>query len=191
MFRKLASILLACSFLVSFTGMRLLVHHCAGCGTSEVVFMGDASACCMNPSDGSVAYLLAGTYNPSAGNGTDAETDKRASLGCCADAGAIYGADTEASLSCCAAAAQSCGLSGQQGCCNFESIYLKADLKLTVEKPLPRVEVPVSDIAVLFPALLGLTSFASPLLATNFAIDPPPRLTGRDFVLYSHQLKFC
>ncbi len=191
MFRKLASILLACSFLVSFTGIRLLVHHCAGCGTSEVVFLGDASACCMNPSDGSVAFLLAGTYNASVGNETDAETDKRASLSCRADTGVISVADMEASLSCCAAAAQSCSLSGQEGCCNFESLYLKADLNLTVEKPLPRVEVPVSDVAVLFPAMLSLSVFASSLLAPNCFIDPPPRLTGRDFVLYSHQLKFC
>lgn len=44
--RSILSLLLAATFLVSFTGVRLLVHQCMGCETSEIVFAGEAVSCC-------------------------------------------------------------------------------------------------------------------------------------------------
>jgi hypothetical protein len=163
-FRTITSLLLTGIFLVSFTGLRLLVHHCAGCGTSELVIIGDASDCCMNPSEDAFDFLIAGA---------DLDTE------------------TSEPMACCAATAQSCGLTGQESCCDFESMYLKADLKLMVEKPLPRLDMPVSELAAIFTAMMCFSAVASSPLAADYFIDPPPRLAGRDFVLYAHQLKFC
>ncbi len=45
--------MLAGLFLVSFTGVRLIIHHCMACDVSALYVFADARSCCENP----------GTYN--------------------------------------------------------------------------------------------------------------------------------
>lgn len=44
--RHFLAFLLAAFFLVSFTGFRLLVHHCLGCDTTEIMFAQESVSCC-------------------------------------------------------------------------------------------------------------------------------------------------
>ncbi len=146
------ALVLASFFLVSFTGFRLLVHHCMGCEMTEVVFAGSPADCCHKEQD--------------------AETNS-----CCTEYGDPAGSNA------------ACSLDLNSECCDIQTIYLKGDFELVSERSTVKIEVPVLAAFVFIaetawdqePKILfhGTTTFE----------DPPPRLTGRDFVLYSHQLK--
>jgi hypothetical protein len=150
--RHTMAILLAGFFLVSFTGVRLLVHHCLGCNLTEVAIAGIQHDCCQTNQDG------------------DEHT-------CCTKNGHQSGSNN------------ACNIEYGEGCCDLETIYLKGDFELISERTTIKIETPVVaalDVAVETIADSGFNVFNQG--AATFE-EPPPRLTGRDFVLYSHQLK--
>lgn len=47
--KHIMTLLLAGLFLVSFTGVRLLIHQCMACDTSAMYVFADAKSCCEDP----------------------------------------------------------------------------------------------------------------------------------------------
>jgi hypothetical protein len=156
------ALLLASFFLISFTGVRLLVHHCMGCEMTEVAFAGSPGDCCHMEQEAETDSCC--TENPSPAGISDA---------CSMDPGS-----------------ECCDILGS-GCCDTETIYLKGDFELISERTLIKIETPVAAALVI--AVETLADPASDAFAhrTTTFEDPPPRRVGRDFVLYSHQLKTC
>lgn len=148
--RHTLSFLLAGFFLVSFTGFRLIVHHCMGCEINEVVFSAELTDCCR----------------------TVQETPS-----CCQEHATAEG-ETPA-----------CDLQLTEECCNIQAVYLMGDFELISERTTVKIDIPV---VVAWQATSDIISGPTPetrVYTAGASEDPPPRLTGRDFVLYAHQLK--
>lgn len=47
--KHILTLILASLFLVSFTGIRLLIHHCTACDTSAMYVFADVRSCCDTP----------------------------------------------------------------------------------------------------------------------------------------------
>jgi hypothetical protein len=139
-------------FLVSFTGFRLLVHHCMGCEMTEIVFAGSPADCCHTEQG--------------------AETNS-----CCTENTDPAGSNAV------------CGLDLDSECCDLQTIYLKGDFDLVSERSTVKIEVPVLAAFVFVAETAWDQETISLVHGPTTFEDPPPRLTGRDFVLYSHQLK--
>lgn len=156
-FRVLTSLLLTVLFLVSFAGMRLLVHHCSGCETSEILFASEPVSCC------SVGEI----------NG-DADGHSMGELPCCADSGS-----------------KACGIHGDRACCDFDIIYLIEDYQGLQHKPTVKLDISInytlSDISteILTQSISSHSAVEIPF------IDPPPRMVGKAFILYAHQIKIA
>ena len=182
--RTITALVLASIFLVSFTGIRLLVHNCAGCGTSEIVFAIETVSCCGKlhaPDDHTVPILTAdhqvrnheATPNTAAGEvAADNEADLNKAAACCI-----------------ASEPGPCESGCGESCCDFESIYLKGEYDFTFSKAMGTILVPVLDI----PAdIAGETCDTADrqfnLTDTSFN-DTPPKLSGRNFLLFAHQIK--
>ncbi len=170
--KHIITYLLASMFLLSFTGMRLLIHHCLACDTTDVALLGlhaeDAEAMHRDHAEG----------------GTCAIPIDDAEAGTC-----HIPFDDAEGLSCCDThdrhSDRGCG-----DCCQSEIHYLRAEFEVTTDKQEPRLE-PV--LITLLPSLINTTRFEPEESAklTKPVTDerPPPRLTGRDFVIYAHHLK--
>ncbi len=150
-FRHIIAILLAFMFLVSFTGIRMLIHHCLSCDTTEYAFALQAEDCC-----GGIHH-----HHEAA---------------CCEVADDMEGA---------------CDMQESNHCCETEIQYLKNEYQVAQERLLPKV-LPV-EMAALPLDFSNLQPEPSVLKSTGNItfIPPPPKLTGRDFVLFTHQLKYC
>lgn len=145
------ALILASFFLVSFTGFRVLVHHCFGCDTSEIVITGVDHDCCQTK------------Y---------ADDDS-----CCTENALLPGNH------------KACDIEHGEGCCDSKPIYLKGDFELISERTTIKIESPVlAALVVGVETIANHKPGAFSPRTTTFE-EPPPRLTGRDFVLYSHQLK--
>ncbi len=155
--RTITTLLLAAMFLVSFTGVRLLVHHCAGCDTSEIIFASEPVSCC----SGSIAH-------------TDHSDNAEETPFCCSAPETAH-----------------CGIFGDSGCCDFEVIYLKGEFQITQHKAAEKVTVPVFDMLAVFSTTMPGPGIAPSFAAEGPFIDPPPRLAGKAFVLYAHQIKIA
>ena len=157
MIRKTVSILLATIFLVSFTGMRLVMHHCSGCGTTEIVLASVGTDSCCGQT--------AGASEPGKGSASD--------------------------MACCTPEDITCHAGIHAGCCQFEDLYLKGEFTLIIDKVSPRIDLPVVADAIT-PEPIDAAIHSTGIVATPYHVtNPPPRLAGRAFVLYSHQLKYC
>ncbi len=150
-FRHIVAMLLAFMFLVSFTGIRMLIHHCMSCETTEYAFAINAEDCC-----GGIHHHheAACSHEPSDEHGA-------------------------------------CGLADTHDCCETEIQYLKNDYQIAQERLVPKV-VPVEMVAT----PLDLSGFwTEPPVLTPIDINtldsPPPKFTGRDFILFTNQLKYC
>ncbi len=170
--KHIISYLLASMFLVSFTGMRLLIHHCMACDTTDVALLG------LHPED------IDAMHRDHAGKGTCAIPVNDAAAASCG----ILPDDAEGATCC-----DNHDVPGDQGCgdcCQSEVHYLRAEFEVTPDKQEPRLE-PV--LLTLLPRLLNHERFVADEAQTMTlpVVDerPPPRLTGRDFVIYAHHLK--
>lgn len=148
------SLLLATTFLMSYTGMRLLIHHCMSCDTTGLAMFSQQQSCCL-----------------------DAQQDD----------GMILCDITTASASCCTASEDS----ACENCCSEEVVYLKKDFEFSNDRQQPRIEaVPVDVTADLFGDEILHSDQSNQVVSFNNT-DPPPKLTGKAFVLFGHQLKIC
>ncbi len=170
--KHIISYLLASMFLVSFTGMRLLIHHCMACDTKDVALLGLHAE---NPD---------AMHRDHADGGTCAIPMDDAEAASCQ-----IPLDDSKDASCC----DSHGTTGSHGCgdcCRSEVRYLRAEFEVTPDKHAPRL-APV--LITLLPTLMQAERVVpeESLTLPMPVVDerPPPRLTGRDFVIYAHHLK--
>ncbi len=159
-------------FLVSFTGMRLLIHHCMACDATDVALLG------LQAEDPEAMH------RDHAKDGTCAIPIDDAEAATCH----IPLDDTEG-VSCCYTHGDHSD-NGCGDCCQSEVHYLRAEFEVTPDKHEPRIE-PV--MITLHPGLTQAAWFV-PEMSANLIMPvvnerPPPRMTGRDFVIYAHHLK--
>ncbi len=152
--------LLSLIFLVSFSGIRLMMHHCFSCETTDITFLGfaseDARSMHQKHREASSCHLPA--------HGKETHT--------CCDSHAHDDAECK-------------------DCCESEVHYLKTDYKVSHEKS--EIRVAPLELTVLIPVLYP-SEDAGLLTAKEYRFYPdraPPRPAGRDFIIYSHQLKIA
>ena len=156
------ALVLASMFLVSFTGIRLLVHHCMSCDTVDVIFASYSGDDCND------IHLRHKLMVHEQGEGQHGKS-------CCSGE-----QHHEAS----------CSHSGN--CCQTEELFIRNDEVVAHERivyqlhPLEQMHTLPSE-TFLQPAgeLTALTQ------GDTRSTDPPPKLTGRKFIIFSHQFKFC
>jgi hypothetical protein len=155
--RTIFSLLLTVMFLVSFTGLRLLIHHCSGCDTSNILFASESVSCCS-------------VESPS----KDPNSNSIEGLSCCTES-----------------VSTTCGIRSERGCCDVEMIYLVEGYQGLLHKPTEKPEISIhynlSDIPTdIFDQCISSHSYCETPL-----IDPPPRLVGKAFILYTHHIKIA
>jgi hypothetical protein len=149
-FRNTITLMLAIIFLVSFTGLRLLLHQCMGCEISDYSLTVTENSCCASAQHHDDVCAVVET------------------------------------TSCCGSSAEKADC---EDCCSDEVVYLKNDYQLVNEQQVNRIEpVEISVSAILNLLALTFPAEKETSLIYNYN-DSPPLLTGRDFVIYAHQLK--
>lgn len=146
---------LAGIFLVSFTGLRLLIHECIACESSGVYLFSQINDCCDHNNE-----------NQSSDSTCKLPVNETSS--CCSVN------DTESQC---------------ENCCKNEPVYVKNEYDVSPSRQhikIHPVEFEVASIAL--HDLYGFNSREYKFLYRNIFI-PPPKLVGKDFILYSHQLK--
>jgi hypothetical protein len=158
-FTKILSLILLATFLVSFTGLRIQMHECATCNSREISFFGEAQSCCSSSENAS------------------------------SDEGSCALPLADNATSCCDIPEEE--TAHAPGCCTDEVLYVFNDYEFAKEKQHQRVE----PLVITCVALLANSFDASDLSVQKQLINPgddsPPPLNkaGKDFVLFTHQLK--
>lgn len=151
---------LAGIFLMSFTGVRLLIHHCLSCDTTDVALFsfagGDCDALHHKHAENTACHI------PETGEETGA---------CCVPENANDHNDP-------------CG-----NCCKTEIHYIKNEYQVPQERHEHRIEPVV--LAILIPLYLSVEDYLplNDLFSDKRSNADPPKPVGRDFVIFSHQLK--
>ncbi len=147
-------------FTVSFTGIRLFVHECASCNTVAVGLLKPLHDCCEKPS---------GTNHSQCAEVKHAEISEP--ISCC-------NADSEP---------QTCH---KGNCCSDEIRYIVNETDFTKERPISNPEPLVLPVLLACFTDISLSELsASQISYPLHSNDPPPRLTGKEWIIYSHQLK--
>ncbi len=153
---------LAGIFLMSFTGVRMLIHHCLSCDTTDVALFsftgGDCDALHHKHTESAACHIPV--------SGEDATA-------CCA---AKHDDDHD----------DACG-----NCCKTEIHYLKNEYQVPQERNEHKIEPVV--LAILIPLYLSIDDFEpfNDLALGQTSNADPPKPVGRDFVIFSHQLKIA
>lgn len=155
--KTIPAMILATIFLVSLTGIRLLIHHCMACDTKEVSLVANFDGCCEHHQEN---YSHQGTITcsfPLTGESS-----------CCVEFG-------------------QCGM--DEDCCRDEVIYLVNDYELTHERQSIRIEslMVALNIETSFCSLICFSD-NNDFIPQNYA-EPPPRIVGKEFVLFTRQIK--
>ncbi|MFN2395778.1 MAG: hypothetical protein ABR597_08835 [Bacteroidales bacterium] len=146
---------LAFIFLVSFTGMRLLIHHCMACESSDVYLFSQIDDCCEHQS-----------HNHNHKNSCQLTVDETSS--CCS------ANDTQTHC---------------ENCCKDEVLYVINEYDISLDRQQLKIELLEFQIAsILLNELHGFDS-SEYIFTPNNNFIPPPKWVGKDFILYSHQLK--
>jgi hypothetical protein len=156
----IAAIILAGLFLVSFTGIKMILHHCLSCNTTEYSLISQFIGCCDQQ-----ATHLPGTSESSCCTSNDGQNDL-----------CVINNKKNIATHC-------------DNCCENEVVYIKNDYDVSSE----RQEIRVLPLVIaVIPALTNefqLSVFSNSITSFSETFQPPPKLAGKDFVLYSHQLK--
>jgi hypothetical protein len=109
---------------------------------------------------------------------------------CCdADPLAICSIDPEMPSSCCETPPEGTGC---DDCCHDEVHYLTNDYELTYNRHQTNIEPQILFIiAVLLHEGFDYPDIQKIPSVVNEFSDPPPGFTGKDFIIYSHQIKIC
>ena len=146
---------LAGLFLVSFTGLRLLIHQCMACESSDVSLFYQVDNCCERNSK-----------NNDHENTCQLPINETSS--CCSVS------DTDSQC---------------ENCCKDEIVYLINEYDVSLDRKQYKIEPIGFEIAsILLNELHGFDSKQYNFIPHNNSI-PPPKWVGKDFILYSHQLK--
>lgn len=159
--KQLMALVLASFFLVSFTGISLLIHHCLSCDTTDVAlpWMSADEVCAMHEGHAETAscHLPAGSDHNS---------------GCCDTP--IHEGDSD------------CGT-----CCESEVRYLKTEYEVAHEKTVLRVLSVETAILTHHETVVEDVLSGPPAGFIVRSDRPPPKPVGRAFVIYSHQLRIA
>jgi hypothetical protein len=157
---------LASFFLVSFTGFRLLVHHCMSCDTTDVALahLPQGSDCCHG-------------FHEKAGHGhCEMELPKESS--CCSVP--VDQPDTQDGIY----------LLPFLGC-ETDIHYLKNEYKVTTEHTQERIAPVELTVNGIQPSDTMQLPIGDSLLNLYVSNHPPPNPVGKDFVVFACQLKIC
>jgi hypothetical protein len=154
-FRNILSVVLASLFLVSFTGIQMLVHYCMSCNTTEYNLDFSEQKCT--------------NHEPIQSTQTCCSIDIIKD-GCCEI--------TSDAAQC-------------DDCCSHETFYLKNDYQVAYERHDQKILPVVFSLlpSVLHEVVQQLSAKEDHSLMN--ALPPPPMRTGKDFILYSHQIKIA
>lgn len=150
--------ILATFFLVSFTGIRLLIHHCMACETTDISLISYSEDCCEH-------------HEQHHSKGEHAKT--------CA-------IPQDDNTTCCAQSGQ-CGM--DENCCKDEVIYLAKDYELSHDRQTIRVEAVMVAIHADLNFLSLFNNLEKEFFTPHNYAEPPPRNVGKDFILFTHQIK--
>ncbi len=148
---------LATIFLVSLTGIRLLIHHCMACDTKEISLVAYADDCCDHHQENHAHHGTNSCSFPLTGEKS-----------CCAESG-------------------QCGM--DEDCCKDEVIYLVKDYELSHERQTIRVEAVMIAIHADLNFLSLFNDLEKEFFTPHNYAEPPPRIVGKDFILFTHQIK--
>jgi hypothetical protein len=149
--KNIMSIILAGLFLITFAGVRLLLHQCMKCESTDLAVLTSSSSCCQQASAEDALMASCCTIDFSA-------------AACCTDQ--------------------------SENCCQDEVVFLKNDYELVNEKQQSRIEPHVSASLILAFSLFDIIADDSDNLSfLNYNQEKPPLRAGRDFVIFSHQIK--
>ena len=158
---NIAAIIISLIFLVSSSGVKLFAHHCFGCDEINYSIIANFTDCCAHHSV---------HYSPQA-------------VGCCniASGEGIAKSDIPEY--------PQCGSSAQR-CCKEEVVYLKNDYEVLMSKQDKRL---VPAIIAILPALterlLLPDNWSELILFSHNGLQPPPRPTGKFFIIFTHYFK--
>ena len=158
---NIVAIILSVFFLVSSTGVKLFAHYCFKCDDTDFSILANFTDCCAHHSL---------HYSPQA-------------VGCCNIASSEWIAKSDIHEY------HQCGSSTQK-CCKKEVVFLKNDYEVLIYKQDKRL---VPAIIAILPALterLLLPDNRSELiLFSHNGLQPPPRPTGKYFIIFTHHFK--
>lgn len=147
--------ILATIFLVSFTGLKLLIHHCMACESSDVYLMVRVDDCCEQ-------------QNQNQNHENTCQLPFAEAESCCSSN------DTQSPC---------------ENCCDDEVVYVKNDYDISPDRQKFKIgPVEYKVVSILLNELYGFESSEFNFTHHNNFI-PPPKWVGKDFILYSHQLK--
>ena len=144
---------LAGIFLVSFTGLRLLIHHCMACESSDIYLFAQVDDCCEH-------------------HNHEHNSENTCSL------------NSDGSVSCCADKDSQC-----ENCCENEVVYIMNDYEVLVERQQFKVEPFEFEVASILLNDLYENHRRENKQGFSDSFIPPPKWVGKDFILFSHQLK--
>ena len=155
---------LAAIFLLSFTGIRMLIHHCLSCETTDILLFASANKDC-----GAIHH---NHHNHNEDAVCHISLNHDEAIACC------VGDDEHDHNSC-------------ENCCKTEVHYLKNDYEVFQERSEQRIEpVVVAVLVNLFvPAIEDDLPAGHPF--NHYTSTDPPQPVGREFVIYTHQLKIA
>ncbi|MBS4014685.1 MAG: hypothetical protein KGZ97_13180 [Bacteroidetes bacterium] len=151
---SILSVILALNLLLSFAGVRLLVHNCHHCNSTEYfVFFEPDHDCC--------------------GHNHEINIHKHSKSDCCSTSG-----DTNNIQ-------QSC-----DNCCSTDTEYVKADYNASVEKTTTKIWVASIPLVSVLTSVC-CTHCVKEISAKDYYDKPPYTPTGKDFIIFSHNIKIC
>lgn len=155
--RTILALFLVFNFIVSYTGVRLLVHYCFHCDVAEYnMFVEPGHNCC--------------DIEHKHHNNDDIEAT------CCSAVG-DYDLNLQHEENC-------------ENCCSTQAKYFKNDYQTFKDNAGVRILLPVFAVLPVLKTVCCATCTEEELFSDY--IDKPPRiLTGKEFVIFTHQLKIC
>ncbi len=156
------ALMLAGMFLLSFSGMRFILHHCLSCETTDVLIAGQAVDHC----EDTHSRHLQGTHHPH---------EPMPESACCPIG------DQDAA-----------GCSHEAECCITEDLSMHPPEMVAQERMGYQIQ-PLALLLAFMPAhgLLFSDDPTAPARVDATWADPPWKRSGRQFIIFSHQLKIC
>jgi hypothetical protein len=153
---------LAAIFLLSFTGMRMLIHHCLSCETTDILLFAYSANQCAS------VHHNHHDHNDNAVCHINLNHDE--AIACCEGDGVLDH--------------NSC-----ENCCKTEFHYLKNDYDVYQERSEQRIEPVVVAVLVNFFVPVVDDELSTGHSFNQYTNTDPPQPVGRDFIIYTHQLK--
>lgn len=153
--------MLAGMFLISFSGMRFILHHCLSCETVDFLIAGRAVDFCEDPHS-------------------------------CHFPGTNHAHEAMPGSACCTLGdphAAGCALGVE--CCITEDVTMEPPEVVVQERPAYQIQPVTLLLAFVTEGGLFFLDETTTVGEDATWADPPWKPSGREFIIFSHQLKFC